>query len=247
MKYQSLFNRYEMKYILSLDEYEKLMSFLDGKVKDGEYKQSLIRNIYYDTPDFLLVRRSLDKPNYKEKLRVRCYGDKTADIEYFVELKKKYDSVVYKRRYAVHGAEMDVFNFPNTVTGREIEYAFKRYSPLEPKMYISYERLAYVLKENAEFRITFDTNVLWRTFGLSLNLGVGGIEVLPRKLILMELKSDGAIPLWLAEYFSQNGIYKTNFSKYGEAYKAFSANKRWLGGSASIKLKGDFGYARRFI
>ena len=191
---------------------------------DG-FGRSSIRNVYYDTDNYLLIRRSVDKPVYKEKLRIRSYGRAASDGKVFVELKKKYQSVVYKRRIAM--AQTDALGWLSgdnecptcTQISREIDYFAAFYKSLHPAMFISYEREAYYSKDGGDFRVTFDDNILCRQDDLTLDSDVCGIPILPDGKVLMEIKCSGGIPLWMTEVLSRERIYKTSFSKYGTAYK----------------------------
>ena len=198
-----------------------------------KYGRSTIRNVYYDTENHRLIRRSLERPLYKEKLRLRSYARADGDTPVFAELKKKYDHVVYKRRVSlpVGVAEgwLDNREDPgiNTQITREIDYFLDYYGTLTPAVFLSYDREAYYSDSDPDFRITFDTNILCRCDRLSLREDVGGIPILDDGLVLMEIKCSGGIPLSVTEILSREKIYKTNFSKYGVAYKKmiFKENK----------------------
>jgi len=187
------------------------------------YGRSIIRNVYFDTPTHRLIRRSLEKPVYKEKLRVRSYQTATADSTVFVELKKKYKGVVYKRRVAMpEGEAMDYLCGHNpggdTQILREISYFLDFYAPLQPAMFLSYEREAYYDREDPTLRLTFDENILWREQRLSLREPPDGSPLLGEDMVLMEIKTATAIPLWLTALLTREGIFRTPFSKYGTAY-----------------------------
>ncbi len=223
MSYQNIFKRYEIKYIITKEQKAELEKLMSLYMNADKYGRSTICNIYYDTPDYLLVRRSNDKPEYKEKLRVRSYGTAKKDSTVFVELKKKYNSVVYKRRIDMTEKQAERFlvdrtEKPNSQIAREIDYCFERYADLQPKVFLSYKRQAFYSKTDDNFRMTFDENILWRDYDLSLCNGVYGTPVLDEDKVLLEVKTAGAIPLWLIEFLSVNKIYKTSFSKYGTAY-----------------------------
>lgn len=136
--YQDVFARYEKKYKLTLSQYAALRRWLQDRMEVDSYGLHTICNIYYDTPDFQLIRTSLEKPVYKEKLRLRSYGVPGGDTPVFVELKKKLDGVVYKRRvslplreakrYLAYEGRPDL----DCQILREIDWALARY-PLEPK------------------------------------------------------------------------------------------------------------------
>lgn len=223
MNYQNVFKRYEFKYILDKTQYEMIQNAMKGHMTIDEYGKSTIYNIYFDTPDDLLVRRSIEKPVYKEKLRLRSYGIAKSDSITYIELKKKYESVVYKRRIsATYQAAMDYLingvKFEDSQISREIDYFMEFYKDIRPVQAISYERYAYYDNAGSDFRVTFDTNILARDYDLSLIKKPEGKPVLDEEKILMEIKTGAAIPLWMCETLSKNRIYKTTFSKYGTAY-----------------------------
>lgn len=220
---QSCFKRYEKKYLLTYEQYEAMRAGMAPYMEADRYSNYTICNVYYDTPDWLLIRTSLEKPVYKEKLRVRSYGTVTGADNVFVELKKKYDGVVYKRRVtmkaldAVRWLRGDRPSDPGQIQ-KEIDWFMRSYRP-EPRVFIGYDREAYAGIENGELRITFDTALRWRDTEVDLRCGDHGTFLLPEDAILMEIKIPGAAPLWLAELLSENGIFSTSFSKYGTYYK----------------------------
>ena len=174
---QYSFERYEKKYFLNEAQYGAVLSELQKHMKADDYGQYTICNIYYDTGDWRLIRKSLEKPVYKEKLRVRSYGVPTGDDKVFVELKKKYDGVVYKRRVAMTAAQAAPFlegALPEDAfgqIGREIMW-FQRFYRAEPRVFIAYDRLAFAGTDDPELRITFDTSLRWRDTQLDLRLGI---------------------------------------------------------------------------
>lgn len=222
---QMIFKRYELKYMLTRAQKEKVLEAMAPYMELDEYGRSVIRNIYYDTENFRLIRASIEKPAYKEKLRVRSYKKANGKDTVFVELKKKYDHVVYKRRVSLPGAEADDWLSGkkhchlNTQISREIDYFLNYYDTIRPQAFISYEREAWFTKEKSDFRVTFDENILCRLNDLSLASENYGTPVLDPEMTLMEIKCSGGIPLWMATVLSENKIYKTSFSKYGTAYK----------------------------
>ena len=224
MAFQTVFKRYEIKYMLTLEQKEKILDAMQDYMSLDKYGRTSIRNVYFDTDNYRLIRRSIDKPAYKEKLRIRSYGKSEKDGTVFVELKKKYDGVVYKRRLALPydtafaWVEGKVPNPVDTQISREIEYFSKFYGSLHPSAFLSYEREAYYEKNGGSFRITFDDNIIFRTDELSLTSDVYGTPLLEDGKVLMELKCSGGIPLWLTRVLSKEKIYKTSFSKYGTGY-----------------------------
>ncbi len=225
MASQTVFQRYEYKYLITLEQKQAVLKTLEPYMQLDKYGRTTIRNIYYDTDTYLLIRRSIEKPTYKEKLRVRSYGSATADSKVFVELKKKYKSVVYKRRVSLPCNEaMDWIAKTNHCHKHnqicdEIDYFIDHYGTLHPTVFLSYEREAYFTKEPSDFRVTFDENIKVRQDDLDLTSEVYGTPILPDGKIMMEIKCSGGMPLWMTEVLSKEKIFKTPFSKYGTAYR----------------------------
>jgi len=225
MAVQTVFKRYELKYLLTKAQKETILAAMQPYMKPDKYGRTTIRNLYYDTDTYLLIRRSIDKPSYKEKLRIRSYSRADADSTVFVELKKKYRDVVYKRRLALPYSQAqkwlsgEALPLPHTQIAKEIDYFLRFYGTLHPTVFLSYEREAYYGRDDSGFRVTFDDNILCREGALSLMADVSGAPLLPEGLVLMELKCNGGIPLWMVQVLSKEKIYKTSFSKYGMAYK----------------------------
>lgn len=232
MKYQTVFKRYEIKYLISKAQQEQIKNRMCEYMNCDKNGVSSICNIYFDTPSFLLIRRSMEKPVYKEKLRLRSYGVAQEDSVVFLEIKKKYKSVVYKRRIDMKEKEaMDYLceskSIIDTQITREIDYFYSQYDSLQPAVFLAYEREAFYTKDDPDFRITFDENILCRDYDLSLRSGIYGEPLLNKGMVLMEIKTGSALPLWMAEILSKNQIYKTSFSKYGNAYgNMFSKTQR---------------------
>ena len=223
MTIQSCFERYEKKYCLSIRQQRFLIERMRPHTKKDEYGEYTICNIYYDTDDWRLIRSSIDKPVYKEKLRVRSYGVPEEGDRVFVELKKKFDGIVYKRRITMPVCEVDGFLSGRSGNdfgqiGREIRY-FQSFYRTAPKVFIGYDRLAFAGIDDPRLRITFDTNLRWRDTDIDLRLGDRGAPIaLPGGEVLMEVKIPGACPLWLSRLLSEAGAFPTSFSKYGACY-----------------------------
>lgn len=221
---QEVFRRIEKKYIVDEPTYEKLIKKLDGHFVKDRYYKSTICNIYYDTPSHQLVRNSIEKPVYKEKLRVRSYGVPNDEDMVFVELKKKYKGVVYKRRIEMTLAQTRDFfagkevPHDNPQIENELKYFLKFYEGIAPAMYLSYDRLAYCGAEDPSLRLTFDTHILYREEQKELDKGIWGKELLPAGVRVMEIKIPNAMPLWLSTILDELEIYPASFSKYGTAY-----------------------------
>lgn len=225
MAYQSVFKRYELKYLLTRKQKKAVLQAMAPYMELDEYGRKTIRNIYFDTENYRLIRKSLEKPAYKEKLRIRSYSKVSSEDMVFVELKKKYDSVVYKRRMALEENQaMDwVLSKKPCVKqsqiSNEIDYVLQYYRTLAPAVFLTYEREAFFEPDGGDFRVTFDENILCRQEAISLKADVWGTPLLAPGLTLMELKCSGGLPLWMVEVLSKEQIYKTSFSKYGTAYQ----------------------------
>lgn len=241
--YIDIFKRKEMKYCLDADQRQILEAKIANRMVVGEFGESKIRSLYYDTPEFALIERSLDKPLYKEKLRLRIYGQPSPLVMSFVELKKKFKGVVYKRRVAMSLRAAQAFldegatyqeacrAFPlldkeaqeRSLTpaarqiAREIEFLMQRYGNLAPTMLISCDRKAYADPEDGELRITFDDH-------LACAYGAQDAFAAPEALLIdptrsiMEVKNAGPLPFWLVHALDRANAYPQSLSKYGRAY-----------------------------
>ncbi|MBQ9414975.1 MAG: polyphosphate polymerase domain-containing protein [Clostridia bacterium] len=219
------FQRTEKKYLLSEAQYRGLLDVLTEHMTPDEYGQYTICNIYYDTPDSDLIRRSIEKPVYKEKLRLRTYGVAKDGDSAFLEIKKKYKGEVYKRRIVLPLKEAMAYlerGDQPSQTGqifREIDYMIHYYG-VEPKLYLAYDRTAFAgVEEEAGLRVTFDTRIRSRTDRLDLREADDGKLLLPQGIYLMEIKAPGAMPLWLTDGLTKLEIYPVSFSKYGKIYE----------------------------
>lgn len=228
-----VFKRYETKYLISIKHLELIKKVLEEhNIKIDEYGKTSIQSLYYDTPYDLLVRRSIEKPEYKEKLRLRCYGRASKNSDVFLEIKKKSEGIVYKRRIKTTAGEASEFINKKldykTQIGRELNYFRNNYEGLKAKCLIMYEREAY-LDSKSDLRITFDYDIRYRVSDLDMSMPLDGKKILKDGFILMEIKTGYAYPLWLCRILNDNKIFKNSFSKYGEAYK--DLNSTYIGGN----------------
>ncbi len=221
---QATFARYELKYLITTEQKAQITAMMEEFMVPDQYGRSIIRNLYYDTDNYRLIRHSIEKPVYKEKLRLRSYHTAGGQDDIFVELKKKYKGVVYKRRLtmpqqtALQWLSGDAALTPDSQIGREIACFSQHYETIRPVVYLSYARQAWYGLDNRDFRVTFDEDIRFRQTELSLALPPGGLSLLPEGLVLMELKTAGGIPLWMTGLLSRERIFRTSFSKYGTAY-----------------------------
>ena len=218
-----IFRRMEKKYQISEAACASLMQTIGQHLTPDSHGHSTICNLYLDTPDFRLIRQSMDARVYKEKLRLRSYGTPESGDRIFVEIKKKYKGIVYKRResmtaeQAMRYLETGEKPFDSQIL-REIDYALAFYGHPQPAAAVCYERDAFYSREDSALRITFDRHVRYRTCLLSLSAGDSGKEILPDGRVLMEIKTGGAVPLWLADALDSGHLAPAKYSKYGSAY-----------------------------
>ena len=250
--YQAVFKRKEIKYLLSSEERNALLPILEAHMEPDAFAHSSISNLYYDTPDFRMVRRSLEKPMYKEKLRLRSYGTPENTSTVFPEIKKKAMGIVYKRRISLpyqeavsflSGQQIASTDTCNGTTQQiastdmcdgttrqilhELGWMLASYENLSPRMFLSYERDSYKGISDPSLRLTLDQDILFRTDRLDLREGAFGEAILLPDQTLMEVKISNAAPLWLAQALSEIGIFPVSFSKYGRAYERICRDPRW--------------------
>lgn len=230
MKLKNVFRRKEKKYALSMEQYFKLRESLSSYMSEDIHGLHTIISLYFDTDDYEMIRRSMEKPKYKEKFRLRSYGVPTNESSVFLEIKKKVCGVVYKRRLASNYQESLQFlaksdRLPASTTTdkqiqQEIEWLFTR-KQLSPKVMIAYDRIALFYAADEDFRITFDFNIRYRLEDLDITHGDYGELVAPEIEVLMEVKAIGAYPIWFSHLLSEQGIFQVSFSKYAQVYQRY--------------------------
>ena len=237
--YQAVFKRKEIKYLLSSEERNALLPILKTCMEPDAFAHSNISNLYYDTPDFWMVRRSLEKPMYKEKLRLRSYGTPENTSTVFPEIKKKAMGIVYKRRISLPYQEAVSFLSGQQIAStdmcdgttrqilHELDWMLASYKDLAPRVFLSYERDSYKGISDSSLRLTLDQDILFRTDRLDLREGAFGESTLLPDQTLREVKISNAAPLWLAQALSEIGIFPVSFSKYGRAYERIYRDPRW--------------------
>lgn len=220
-----VFRRLEKKYIITEAQYRALLQALEGHIVPDDFGESTINNIYFDSPDYRLIRASIEKPTvYKEKLRIRSYGVPEVDSTVFVELKKKYKGIVYKRRVDMTYEQAINYLYrhkappvKNQVTD-EIDSFMAFYKSLRPAVSLFYDRTAYYSKDDPELRLTFDTNIRFRKNQLDLRYGDYGTVIMDKDRYILEIKCIDAMPLWLTGELDRLKIYPSSYSKYATAY-----------------------------
>ena len=226
--------RYELKYLVSAEQRAFLEKRLRVLFRSDQYGETSIASLYYDTPDFRLIRTSIEKPEFKEKLRLRSYGLATDSSPVFLEMKRKAYGVVYKRRVQTTIPLVGKF-FDGTgdicaqgQINTELTYFRDLYQNLEPACLIIYDRTAF-FEPDGDLRLTLDRNPRYRMTDLDLRVSMDGISLLPEGYSVLEIKVQQAMPLWLTAILSEGKIYKTSFSKYGAAYAQQIAQARQKG------------------
>ena len=222
--------RYENKYILDSSQIKAIRDVLKDHMQIDRYGLTSIATLYFDTPSFQLIRTSIDKPAFKEKIRLRSYGLVKDDEPLFLEIKRKVDGIVYKRRImtdAKHAKEFFVNNKDfsnNSQINRELNYFRDYYQNLQPALLIISDREAY-FKEGSDLRITIDYKPRFRSENLDLHTSMDGENLLPNDQAILEIKAQRAMPIWLSRALAGANIYKTSFSKVGAAYQIFMKQK----------------------
>lgn len=224
----TVMKRYELKYHLTAAQVDFLKKRLEGHMKVDKYGLTTILSLYYDTPDFALINRSIEKPFFKEKIRLRSYGLAKQGGPAFLEIKRKNDGIVYKRRIVTSEEDTEAFfeegkPFEKSQIGRELEAFSNRYGYLEPKYLVLYDRMAY-FQEGSDLRLTLDLNPRYRAKDLNLHTSTEGIPLLGEGEAILEVKVQHSIPLWLVDILNEGKIYQTSFSKVGTAHKRQKSN-----------------------
>ncbi len=218
-----IFKRIEKKYLLSEAQYEALLQRIGAHLRPDEFGRSTVLSLYLDSPDHRIIRSSIEAADYKEKLRLRSYGTAKADSTVFLELKKKYGGVVYKRRAAMTLKDAERYlrtgikPFESQIMS-ELDWAMRLYGWPTAAMLIACEREAWFDEAHPDLRLTFDRNIRCRETELRLDRGSAGTPLLAKDTVLLEIKTAGAMPLWLADALDAERILPGSFSKYGAAY-----------------------------
>ncbi len=226
------FARFEKKYVITRAQKAKLLALIGSRLTPDSYGESTVCNLYFDTPDYRLIRASLERGVFKEKLRIRAYNFPDRDSNAFVEIKRKCEGVVYKRRASMsYGDALDYLcgsGHPSTDSQilREIDYFRSFYGEIQPSVALFYDRMAYYWKENEDLRLTFDDNVRYRCDDFDLSCGDRGAETVSGERIILEIKLVDTFPLWLSEALDSLGIYPASFSKYGTAFQDMQRKKK---------------------
>lgn len=228
---QTVFSRNEKKYLVTKSQANKLISVLSAYMKPDTYSTYWVQNLYFDTENWDIIQNSMEKPNYKEKIRLRCYGTQETTDRMFLEFKKKYSGVVYKRRLPIlpsailqHSID-EILSNDNSQIARELAYHIQR-TGVTKRFYIAYYRQAFAGINNDEgLRITIDSNISYRLDTLCFTEPERGNPVLEPNTFLLEIKTPINIPLWLAHLLSELEIFPTSFSKYATCFTDWTSKQ----------------------
>lgn len=225
----NVMKRYELKFVLSKEQLKFFESEITNYMKVDQYGLTTVASLYYDTPRCFLINKSIEKPKFKEKIRLRSYGTASLTSPVFLEIKRKLDGIVYKRRIRTTEEEVNKFltsdyEFKKEQISRELKAFKETYKCLEPKYLIIVDRIAYY-QDNSDVRITIDRNPRYRVNNLNLHTSMDGIPLVDDGGAILEIKVPRSIPCWLVEILTKGKIYQTSFSKVGVAHKLNFKNK----------------------
>ena len=226
---QTVFSRNEKKYQLTLTQASQLIDSLAKNMKSDEYGTYWVQNLYYDTDNWDIINTSMEKPLYKEKMRMRCYGTPETTDRIFLELKKKYAGVVYKRRVAIAPSDIAKYDInkilanDNSQIAKELAYHIQQNDVAE-KFFLSYHRQAFagIAGKDDGLRITIDSDISYRLDKLYFAQPTMGCYELNPNIFLLEIKTPLGIPLWLTRLLCELEIYATSFSKYAACFTDWS-------------------------
>ena len=237
-----VFRRIEKKYLVSEADLKRFLKICGKNLKKNKYFASTVCSLYFDTKNDDLIIKSIDKPdkpNFKEKIRLRSYDVPGMKDYVFFEIKTKHregkDRIGDKRRFQLllsdyydwtkgkvsleEIAKKKVEKTNDVQIAREIEYVIK-YLELQPKILICSERESYEGAEDSQLRVTIDKNLRYRTKKLRLEKGSEGREFFEdEKNSILEIKTAGGMPMWLVRALNELKIYPQGFSKYGKIYQ----------------------------
>jgi hypothetical protein len=235
-----LFNRYELKYILNLEQYlqfaEILPNYLELDPQGDQHGRYKITSLYYDTEDYKAYWDKIEGHKFRRKVRIRLYGGETATPETlcFAEIKQRINKTLQKKRIYVPYTEAEALcgasePIPSEATmsetdrevASEIRY-LQSTLQLRPACIVSYDRMAFDGSEYEDgLRITFDTNLKGRTYDLSLLSYAPNQFFIAPDHCIMEVKVNYRVPYWLTEIIGKHGFTLRRISKYCATLQQF--------------------------
>ena len=246
---QAIFKRNEKKYLITKTQATQLINAISSHMKPDNFGTYWVQNLYFDTENWDIIHNSMEKPLYKEKVRLRCYGKPETAEYFFLEFKKKYSGVVYKRRLPITPSEINIKNYnwenilskDNSQIAKELKYHIQQMGVSE-KFFLAYYRQAFanVEAEDDGLRLTIDSNISYRLDNLYFTQPQLGCTTLDSNIFLLEIKTPLSIPLWLVRILEELEIFSSSFSKYATCFT------NWIGQSnkkAATPLCGAWGSA----
>ncbi|CAM4222648.1 VTC domain [Lederbergia lenta] len=223
-----IFSRREQKYLITREQYEQIVKEIalymrpDKYGRDGKYT---VTSLYFDNQDHQIYFETKNKLKYRQKLRLRVYDKTNREGIAFFEVKQKHKNVVNKRRmtmplseayrYLEEGSEQGLSSYQtsNPQVLREIDH-FIRFYQLEPEMVVSYDRHAFHGVNDPELRITFDLELRCRNEELSIEAGPYGEHFIDPSYVVLEVKVNDSVPLWLARILQNLDCEQKSASKF---------------------------------
>lgn len=217
------FRRSELKYLCSDEEAEQFYRKIQEHIHPDLYYQYTVHSVYLDNDQNMFAIYSLNHPKYKAKLRLRSYSNPLKDDIVYLELKKKWNGIVYKNRIELtYRQAMDYLDYNVSLsvsngTTREIDYLLKYANP-EQRVTLLYDRTCWQGKDEEDLRITFDRRIRYRMNDISL-VETGLEKELLKNQVMMEIKAEYRYPLWLVHALREMNFKPVSFSKYGNVYR----------------------------
>jgi hypothetical protein len=234
-----IFKRKEQKYLITSDQYFLLLEHIlpymrpDRFGLDGRYT---ITSLYFDSDDHKIYFETKNKLKFRQKLRLRVYDEADLASTAFFEVKQKHKKVVNKRRMLLPLEEayrylnenpalpLEHYNTSNPQVFREIDYFLKLYG-LRPEMVVSYDRHALHCIEDPDLRITFDLNLRCRNDDLFVEHGPYGENFIDPDLVVLEVKINDSVPLWLTRILQALYCEQRSASKYCTSMELLKGEK----------------------
>lgn len=233
-----IFTRKEQKYLITVQQYDALVDQMKLHMrpdKNGQNGYYTVTSLYFDNADHTIYYETKNKLKFRQKLRLRVYDDADIYDKAFFEIKQKHKKVVNKRRMLLPLSEarrylkespitsVDQLESSNPQVFQEIDH-FRRLYQLHPEMIISYDRHALHGIEDDNLRVTFDLNLRCRNYDLNLEHGSYGKQVIDPNLVVLEVKVDHSVPLWLTRLLQDLQCEQKSASKYCTSFETMQQN-----------------------
>ena len=229
-----IFDRIEKKYLITPEQERNMLSAIREHMDEDLYHKSEVFNIYFDTPNYDLIVKSIDNPKFKQKLRARSYGGydkvfleiktKMRGPEYNVGYKRRvlitrddYKKLISRKKTTAELAAQKIETPRDIQISREVDYMINHFN-LAPKILVYYNRKSYAGEQG--LRITFDHDLHYRDHDLKFSRSKKDRKYFSNDhSIIMEIKAHGVLPLWLVHALDAEQVYPSRFSKIGKIYE----------------------------